>query len=107
MLHRDPMSTRKETLFFDGGGGYFALILSVRMAVGAAVHASQSEWRSHAGFFFFFFPLLYVCSSAFRKIQKKQASLNLFKGKNDSFKVVICQYLPFIWELLLIPNVTK
>lgn len=54
MLHRDPMSTRKETLFFDGGGGYFALILSVRMAVGAAVHASQSEWRSHAGFFFFF-----------------------------------------------------
>lgn len=55
MLHRDPMSTRKETLFFDGGGGYFALILSVRMAVGAAVHASQSEWRSHAGFFFFFF----------------------------------------------------
>lgn len=47
------MSTRKETLFFDGGGGYFALILSVRTAVGAAVHASQSEWRSHAGFFFF------------------------------------------------------
>lgn len=75
MLHRDPMSTRKETLFFDGGGGYFALILSVRMAVGAAVHASQSEWRSHAGFFFFFFFLscmsVLLPSEKFRK--NKQA----------------------------------
>lgn len=73
MLHRDPMSTRKETLFFDGGGGYFALILSVRTAVGAAVHASQSEWRSHAGFFFFFLSCMSVLlpSEKFRK--NKQA----------------------------------
>lgn len=73
MLHRDPMSTRKETLFFDGGGGYFALILSVRMAVGAAVHASQSEWRSHAFFFFFFLSCMSVLLPSEKIRKNKQA----------------------------------
>lgn len=32
---------------------------------------------------------------------KNQASLDLLKGENNSFKIVICQYLPLAWELLL------
>lgn len=32
---------------------------------------------------------------------ENQASLDLFKGEKNSFKIVICQYLPLVWELLL------
>lgn len=35
------------------------------------------------------------------KTKKTQASLDLLKGENNSFKIAICQYLPLVWELLL------
>lgn len=72
---------------------------TVRTAVGAAVHTSALSPNGEvilALFSFFFVSGFLTLAIEFRKNK-----LELTKGKNDFLKIIIYQYLPLIWELLL------
>lgn len=107
VLHGGPVSTRKETMFL-GWWWVFSAVHTSRIAVSTCFSLLKQN-REYRLFSMCLFSALYkTVKSKQTKTNnnnnsnnKNQASLDLFKGEKNSFKIVICQYLPLVWELLL------
>lgn len=106
VLHRDPVSTRKEAMFL-WWWWVFSLVHTSRIAVSTRFSLLNQNREVTLSVFHvsIFCPLQnskkQTNKNKKQQQQKNQASLDLFKGEKNSFKIVICQYLPLVWELLL------